>query len=151
MFPFHLVKFGNTEFLLMKTHRVLLNRSTKYVVVRYRKNQTILESFTKKNSLWNLKRLHGGLFEVEVLEIFTTTFFVQIVICTWIFFKYYRLLSLKRKNIFSKKDASHLKIAWHSKRQRKNIEKRERKTKNEKKSNNNNKKLYFVRKHIWHV
>ena len=34
-----------------------------------------------------------------------------------------------------------LKIAWHSKRQKKNIEKRERKTKNKKKSYNNDK--YF--------
>ena len=31
-----------------------------------------------------------------------------------------------------KKDENHLKITWHSKRQKKNIEKIERKTKNEK-------------------
>ena len=59
-----------------------------------------------------------------------------------------------------KKDESHLKIAFHSKRQKKIIEKRERKRNNEKKSNNNNKyfvvftffiqkNLYFVKEHIW--
>ena len=37
-----------------------------------------------------------------------------------------------------KKDASHLKIACHSKREKKNIDKREGKMKNEKRSNNNN-------------
>ena len=63
-------------------------------------------------------------------------------------------LKTKIKNL--KKDANHLKIAQFSKRQRINIEKRERKTKNEKKSNNNNKyffnfyfclqkSLYFVK------
>ena len=33
----------------------------------------------------------------------------------------------------SQKDVNHLKIAWHSKRQTKNVEKGERKTKNQKK------------------
>ena len=41
MFPFHLVKSENTEFLLMKTQQVL-NRSSKYANVRYRKNQVFL-------------------------------------------------------------------------------------------------------------
>ena len=68
------------------------------------------------------------------------------------------MLSLKKKKKILKKDASYLKIAWHSKRQKKNIEKRERKTENEKTSNNNKyfftltfyiENLYFVRKHIW--
>ena len=35
----------------------------------------------------------------------------------------------------SQKNAIHLKIAWHIKRKKKNIEQRERKTKNDKKSN----------------
>ena len=58
-----------------------------------------------------------------------------------------------------KKDASHLKIASHSKRQKKNIAKRGREIKNKEKSNNSNehfliyfsiqKNLCFVRKHIW--
>ena len=47
-----------------------------------------------------------------------------------------------KKNL--KKDASYLKIAWHSKRQKKNIEKWERKTKNEKKSNSNNNFFFFT-------
>ena len=45
------------------------------------------------------------------------------------------------KNNLLKKYASHLKSDSHSKRQNKNIERKERKTKNEKKSNSNNK--YF--------
>ena len=47
----------------------------------------------------------------------------------------------KRKKIFSKKDASHLKIARHSKIQKQDTEKRKRKTKNEKKLNSS--KIYF--------
>ena len=53
------------------------------------------------------------------------------------------LLYLKtKKNL--KKDASHIKIAGHSNRQKKNIEKREKKTKNEKKSN-------YIVKQFFHV
>ena len=33
---------------------------------------TILKISTKKNSLRNLTRFHGGLFELEILEILTT-------------------------------------------------------------------------------
>ena len=56
---------------------------------------------------------------------------------------FFQVLSLKtKKKSLLKKDVSQLKIAWYSKRQRKSIEKRERKTKNENKSNNNNK--YFL-------
>ena len=95
-----------------------------------------LDTFTKKNSLRNLARFHGGLFELIILEIFTIAFLLKTMVWTY---WYCRLLSLKtEKNL--KKDAIHLKIAWHSKRQKENIGKRERKT-NEKKSNNNNK--YF--------
>ena len=53
------------------------------------------------------------------------------------------MLSLEiKKNL--KKDGSHLKITWHSKRQKKNIENREGKTENEKKSNNNNSFLLLL-------
>ena len=74
----------------MKTHRVL-NRSTKYANARYCKNIvyiivyivysftkisniqcTFLRTFTKENSLRNLTRFHGGLFELE-LEFFAIT------------------------------------------------------------------------------
>ena len=46
------------------------------------------------------------------------------------------MLSLKNEKNLLKEDASHLKLASHNKRQKKNIEK-ESKTKIEKKSNNN--------------
>ena len=63
-----------------------LNRSSKCVNLRYHKKpvflyliinsqsklkkiiHTILETFTKKNSLWNLTRFHGGIFELEILK-----------------------------------------------------------------------------------
>ena len=71
----------------MKTHRVS-NRFSKCANMRYCKNQftinsqsklkkiqgTILEIYTKKNSPRNLTRLQGGLFELEILEIFMTAF-----------------------------------------------------------------------------
>ena len=38
---------------------------------------TILEISTKKNSLRNLARFYGGLFELEILEISTIVFFVE--------------------------------------------------------------------------
>ena len=50
----------------------------------------------------------------------------------------------KNKENNLKKDASNLKINLHSKRQKKNIEKIERKMKNEKKSNCKNNKYLFV-------
>ena len=47
-------------------------------VIKTRKSQhTILETFTKKKSLRNLSRYHG-LFELEVLEIFTTDFYLNL-------------------------------------------------------------------------
>ena len=67
---------------------------------------------------------------VEDLEIFETAFLLKTFIWTWIFFKYCRVLSLKTKTkILHKKDATRLKDAWHSKRQKKNIEKTEQRTK----------------------
>ena len=35
---------------------------------------TVNETFTKKKSLRDLTRFHGGLFELEILEIFSTDF-----------------------------------------------------------------------------
>ena len=58
---------------------------------------TILETLTKKNSLQNLTMFYGGLFELEILEIFTTVFFLKTIVWTWIVFKYCRVLSLKTK------------------------------------------------------
>ena len=47
------------------------------------------------------------------------------------------ILLIYEKNLF-KKDGSHLKIAWHSKRLKKNIEKRKRKTKKSQTTRKNN-------------
>ena len=66
-------------------------------------------------------------------------FFVENIIETN-FFSSTAGLSLKTKK--SQKWCSHLKIAWHSKRQKKNIEKREKETNNEKKANNNKKSFF---------
>ena len=57
------------------------------------------------------------------------------------FFQVLQSTLLKNEKKLSKEDANHLKIAWHSKKQKKSIEKIEIKTKNEKKPNNNN--IYF--------
>ena len=89
---------------------------------------TILETCTKKKSLRNLTRFHGGLFELEILEIFTAAFLLKTITSQVM----HNVLLKNKKNLL-KKDASHLKGAW--------IEKRERKTKNEKKPNKSNK--YF--------
>ena len=40
-------------------------------------HHTILKTFTKKNWLRNLTRLHGGVFELEILEILTTALFIK--------------------------------------------------------------------------
>ena len=81
----------------MKTQRIL-NRLSLCENVRYRKSQvflwsainsqsklqksqyTILEISTKKNSLRNLTRFYGGLFELEILEIFTTAYLLKTII-----------------------------------------------------------------------
>ena len=74
------------------------------------------------------------------LRNFHNSFFVENYDLNLNFFKCCRVLSLKTKaNIL---DASHLKIAWHSKRQKKSSEKRERKMKNEIKSNSSSN--YFL-------
>ena len=125
---FHNVQSANTEFLLMRAIRVL-NRSNKRANVCYRKSTQ-----NEENSAYycwdtyqeilaaKFKMLHGGLLELEILGIFTTVFLLKTIIWTWIFFNYCR-------KMLWKKDTSHLKIAWHSKRQKKIIEKRERKIK----------------------
>ena len=80
--------------------------------------------------------LHGGLFELELLQIFATAFLLKTYLNLNFVLSTAECSPFKwKKNL--KKDASHLEIAWHSKRQNKNIEKRERKMKNKKKSNNN--------------
>ena len=146
-----------------------LNRSSKYVNARYRKlktktkiktkkiQSTILGTFIKKNSPQNLTVLHCGLIELEILEIFATGYLSKAIIWTWIIFQVLQSATLLKKGKKSpQKDASHQKIAWISKRQKKNIKKRERKTKNEKKSNNKNifftflyKKIYFLLENIF--
>ena len=69
------------------------------------------------------------------------------------------MLFLKTKKKYSQKFLSHIKIAWHSKRQKESIEKKGRKTKNEKKPNNSKKhfftftflyrKIYILLKNIF--
>ena len=94
VFPSHLVQNAKTEFLLMKTQRVF---SCQCANARYRKNQGflyfiinsnsklkkiqhgILDRYSKKGSLRNLTSFHGGLFELEILEIFTTAFLLKAI------------------------------------------------------------------------
>ena len=58
------------------------------------------------------------------------SFFVKNFYLDLNFFEVLQIALLKNeKKNFSKKDASHLKTAWHSEIQKKSIEKRERKTK----------------------
>ena len=79
-----------------------------------KKNQyTILEIFTKKNSLRNLTRFHGGLFQFEILETFAIAFLLKTVIWTYFFVQVLpsALLKNETKNLLEK-DASQLKIAW---------------------------------------
>ena len=117
---------------------------------------TILETLTKKNSLQNLTMFNGGLFELEILEIFTTVFFLKAIVWTWIIFKYFRVLFLKTKKKSCQK-------SWKPARKLADIARGRRKTaKNGKKSNNSNKyffyfyffiqkNIYFVGKHIWKI
>ena len=135
--PFHLVYSENTEFQLMKTQRVLkwLSKCANVIVkirccfsftislqLKLSKNQhTILETFTKKNLLWNLTRFYGGLFELEILETFTWTFSLGTIIRTWIFFQ--ALQNTLLKGDLLKKDASHLKFLGTTRDRRKKNEK----------------------------
>ena len=67
---------------------------------------------------------------------FTTGSFVKNYYLNLRFFNVLQstLLKTNKQKCILKKDALHLKFAWHNKRQRKNIEKSERKKKNEKKA-----------------
>ena len=70
---------------------------------------TISETFTKKNPLQNLARFHGWLFELEILEVFTTGFLLMAIISTWVFLQVPQsalLKNEKKKNL--KKDATYL-------------------------------------------
>ena len=88
---------------------------------------------------------------------FHNSFFLKTIIQTLVFFKYLGVISLYKifKNL--KKYVSHQKIAWHSKRHKKKIWKRKRKTKNSNQNlfsrffvyKNICMEIYFVRKHIW--
>ena len=86
VFTCHLVQSANTEFLLMKTCKVL-NRSSKCANVRFSKiiiktekiQHTIFETFTKESSLRNLTRFHGRRFELKILEILTTAFLLKTI------------------------------------------------------------------------
>ena len=109
MFPFHLLQSVSTEFLLMKTHRVL-NRSSKCATVRYRKNQ-VFYGFTinlKSKLLLLTKRLVKKFKKSFVVTLWVGggrnfhKFFVKnYYYWTWIFFKYSRVLSL-RTNLLKK-------------------------------------------------
>ena len=106
----------------MRTQQIL-NRLSKCANKRYRKDQTflwftinsqsklkkiqhtILEISTKKNSLRNLARYHGRLFELEILEIFKTAFLLKNYYLNLNFFQALKsdLPKSETKKIFSKK------------------------------------------------
>ena len=119
----------------MKAHGVL-NRLGKCANVRYRKNQVLL--WFTVNSQSKQKKFRG-LFELEMVEMFTTALLLTNYYLNFKFFQALRSTLLKNeiKNIL-KKDGSHVKIAWQliiARDRSKTFKKRERKTKNEKKSN----------------
>ena len=130
----------------MKTHR------SKCPTVRYRNNQLfysftlirntkhiILETFTKTTSLENVRKVSMWTLWARDPKIFITAFLLK-TICIWIFLKYCRLLSLKKKKeTFQKKIQATLKLLDIARYKRKALKKRERKAKKEKNSNNNNK------------
>ena len=94
MFPFHSVQSANTSFLLMKTHRVL-RWPRKFGKVRYCKTQVVFFRFTiysrskliKFSTLFmrhlleklakKFKRFRSRLSKLEILDIFTTMFFMK--------------------------------------------------------------------------
>ena len=63
---------------------------------------------------------------LKILEVFTTAFFVTNYYLNLNFFEATQSAVLKSKKKISKKYVSHLKVVWHSKRQ-KNIEKEKEK------------------------
>ena len=54
----------------------------KFAVETKKIQYTILEISTKKNSLRNLARFHGGFFELEIPESFTKAFLLKTIIWT---------------------------------------------------------------------
>ena len=118
-------------------------------------NQKIQHTITKKNWLLNSLKVSWCTIWVGDTRNFHNSFFVKNYYLKLSFFQVLQSALLKnktKKNLT--KDTSYLKIAWHSKRQKKNIEKGERKTKNEKQSNSNNKYfillLFHIGKFIFH-
>ena len=108
-----------------------------YFAIKTKKIQhTILKIFNEKNLLQNL-RFQYGIFDLKIQETFITACSLKNYYLK-LNFHVLQSASFKNKNIL-KKYAWHLRIAWHCKRQHKNIG---RKTKNEKKSINNTK--YFL-------
>ena len=102
----------------------------------------MLETFTKKNFATKFSGFMAGYLSWRSYRNFHNSFFIKNYYLNLNFFSSTAECSpLKQKKSKKKKHASHLKIAWYSKRQKKNIEKREIKLKDEEKSNNNNK--YF--------
>ena len=81
--------------------------------MKNKKIQYILEISTKKKPLHNVTRFHGGLLELESLQIFTTVFLLKTIIWAWIFFQALQSAVLKNetKNLLEK-DAIQLKIVW---------------------------------------
>ena len=87
MFPFQLIQSANTDFLLMKTSKVL-NRSSKCangVIAKARSfhsftinsqsklkkiQHAFIQTLTEKQSRRILIRFHGGLFDLQILGIF---------------------------------------------------------------------------------
>ena len=60
----------------------------------------------------NLSSFYGGLFELEILELFTAAFLLKTIIIELEFFSQYcRVLSLKNKEILKSKSFN-LKIDW---------------------------------------
>ena len=141
MFPFHLVQSANTEFLIMKTHRVFLNRLSKYAMCVIVKTKWFYspninsESKLKKISTLFLRHLplatkltifRCGLFDWNVLEIhslfvkdYLNLNFFQVLQST-------AFLKKRNKNLF-RKNACNLKITCNSKRQKINIKKEKEK------------------------
>ena len=107
-------------------------------------NQKIQHTITKKNWLLNSLKVSWCTIWVGDTRNFHNSFFVKNYYLKLSFFQVLQSALLKnktKKNLLTK-DTSYLKIAWHSKRQKKNIEKGERKTKTEKKSNNSTKSFF---------
>ena len=130
----------------MKTHRVL-NRSRKCAFTINSRSK--LKTFSA-SLLRHLLRFHGGPFELKTLEIFTTAFLLKAIIWTWFFSSTAECSPQNQENL--KKDMSHLKTAWHGKRQKKKIETKKRKRKKIRTSKTttiNIFLLFYFRKRIW--